>query len=631
MTIAPKEMQSLLDAMPLLFVHKDRHGKIIRANGPFAARFGVRADEMAGTPMARWTDEEPSSEELEVLRSGEPKLGVVTRVAGEDGMRRWIRTDRSPQRDPEGRVVGLYVFIHETPDHPGRHTALLRSEETLRSVVAAGPDMMFVLTAAGRYEAVLCSGHEGLFAPPEELEGESIHDILPRDAANAIQKVIDRTLATQELQEYEYVLPIGSAERTFSARIVPLASDSQPAVLWSARDVTEQKQAELERRTLEDGLRHAQKLESLGVLAGGIAHDFNNLLVPVLGSVEFVLDDLPASSEHREILETARNAALKAAALCQQMLAYSGKGQFVLEPVDLGYVIRDAERLLAASVAGMAELSLEYGDALPPVEGDRTQLLQVVMNLVGNAGEAQAESAGVVRVRTGTQLCSAEYLSRSQGGAPRGPGRYVYLEVVDEGVGMADTTLDRMFDPFFTTKFTGRGLGLAAVLGIVSAHAGAIFVDSVQGRGTSVRVVFPVASTLEERAAPSDSDCPQRVVLVVDDQEAILRIASRSLQREGYSVLTATGGHDALKLLEEHGEAISIVVLDMTMPAMNGHETLTHIRRLSAGLPVLLMSGFTENHVLASANGQSVSGFLQKPFGPRALLDAINAALAPSD
>ncbi len=399
-----------------------------------------------------------------------------------------------------------------------------------------------------------------------------------------------------------------------------------------AADLVAQTLANHDRLRLERRLHEAQKMESLGVLAGGVAHDFNNLLVGILGGAELALSGLEAESHSRRHVELVREAALRASDLCSQMLAYSGKGKFLLETVDLSTVVEGTAHLVSASLRKDAVLSYQLAGDLPATEVDVTQVRQIVMNLLTNAADALPEEGGEVTLATGCEVFRRENLAPELPGTNLAPGPYVFLEVTDTGRGMDEAIRGRIFEPFYTTKFAGRGLGLAAVLGIVRSHGGAIDVDSVPRRGTRIRVYFPavegVARPAEEPVAPTVHPPATGTVLLVDDEELVRQVARDMLEASGFEVLSAGDGREAVELVERHGEGIDAVILDLTMPRMSGEAAFDEIRRRRAELPILLASGYTEEETLKRFAGKGVAAFVHKPFRAESFVEAVQGAMA---
>ncbi len=359
--------------------------------------------------------------------------------------------------------------------------------------------------------------------------------------------------------------------------------------------------------------RHVQKLESIGVLAGGIAHDFNNLLHVVLGNADLARGHLPPDSPALETLDEVIRAAHRATDLTRQLLAYSGKGAFVLRHLDLSREVREMATLLRTAISRQATLVWELDPDIPSISADETQIRQIVMNLITNASDALGDDAGTITLRTGTTEVEE----------PGASGEFVYLEVADTGVGMASETLQRIFDPFFSTKFAGRGLGLAAVMGIVEAHRGLIRIRTDPGEGTAFRVLFPAAhvgaDAAETPATFTRNDWRGNgTILIVEDEEGVRVVAERMLAGLGFRVLTAEDGREALKVVAAHGDGLAAVLLDLSMPRMGGPETFRRLRAVQPRLPVVLMSGYTEQEVAAQflEGGPGPVAFIQKPFLP---------------
>ena len=378
-----------------------------------------------------------------------------------------------------------------------------------------------------------------------------------------------------------------------------------------------------ERKRLEEKLMHTQKLESLGVLAGGIAHDFNNLLVTILGNASLARNLLSADPTVAPLLEEIELGARRAAELTRQMLDYAGQGKFKLQALDLPEAAREMAGLLRAMIPTNVALHYQVQEGLRPIEADPAQIRQVIMNLITNAAESMAD-------RTGRIVISVEQVEISQRDLDEypnhaaSPGRFLCLEVNDEGCGMDDETRRRMFDPFFTTKFKGRGLGMAAVLGIVRSHAGAIRTDTQKGVGTRVRLLLPAKD-----AQPSEilrGAHTQGTVLVVDDDQGVQLVARRALTSNGFRVITASSGADALRLFEQHQAELDMILMDVTMPHMSGVEALRRIRATGSRVPVILSSGYSVE--LITTDSPEFFAYLQKPYDVAQLLSAVAAAIS---
>ncbi len=396
-------------------------------------------------------------------------------------------------------------------------------------------------------------------------------------------------------------------------------------------DITERKRMAEEHRKIEAQMRQVQRLESLGVLAGGIAHDFNNLLTAILGNADLALRTLSPVSPARQRVEEIAKASQHAADLCRQMLAYSGKGRFVLGRYDLSEIVREMGQILEVSISKNAVVRYSLAEGLPAVEADVTQIRQILMNLITNASEALGEARGVITVVTGVMECDEAYLSESYLNDRLPGGRYVSIEVSDTGAGMDEETRGRLFDPFFTTKFTGRGLGLAAVLGIVRGHKGAIKVYSEVGKGTNFKILLPAVDWAPgERVKPAAESVSLKgggTVLVVDDEPLVRGVASSMLEMLGYRVLTAGNGREGLEVFRAQKDEIVCVILDLTMPEMGGEEAFRELHHQRSDVRVVLSSGFNEQDVSQRFVGAGLAGFIQKPYTVAKLRETLKLVL----
>jgi PAS domain S-box-containing protein len=435
-----------------------------------------------------------------------------------------------------------------------------------------------------------------------------------------------RWLVRDVTEREQMAREIGALNLELESRVAARTADLSEANRLAQELVVKEQTARRAAESSEAQSRHVQKLESIGVLAGGIAHDFNNLLHVVLGNADIALSNLKTGSPAREPIEEVVRATLRAADLTRQLLAYSGKGTFVVRHLDLSIEVREMATLLRTGISKQATLAWELSSTLPAVSADPTQIRQIVMNLITNASDALGQAGGTITLRTG--VTRLEDLDDQHFGVPlegedavdESKGPYVYLEIGDTGSGMTPDTLSRIFDPFFSTKFTGRGLGLAAVMGIVRSHHGLIRVRTAPGEGTAFRVLFPAvggAARTTGKAPAERSDWHgSGTILVVEDEEGVREVAERILQEIGFQTITAEDGRRALEVMDEVGDRVTAVLLDLSMPRMGGAETFRRLRALRPELPILMMSGYTEQVVAPqfSGSGPGITGFLQKPF-----------------
>ena len=506
------------------------------------------------------------------------------------------------------------------------HRRLQKSETLYRTLFEQSPDGI-ILWSVPELKPLQFNqaAHQLLNYSRDEFAALTVADLEAVQNRDAISEVLD-TLRRDGASSFESVHRTKDGDRRsmlISLKMFELAG--QQMVLAIHRDISQMKRAEEERQKLEQQLLHTQKLESLGVLAGGIAHDFNNILTAIIGNADLALMRVSPESPAVDNLQRIEKAASQAADLAKQMLAYSGKGKFVIESLDLNRLLEEMLHMLQVSISKKAVLRLNLARPLPTVEADATQMRQIIMNLVINASEAIGDRSGVIAVTSGSMECDSAYLKSVWLSEGLEDGRYVYLEISDNGCGMNQETMSKIFDPFFTTKFTGRGLGMAAVLGIVRGHRGAIKVYSEPGRGTSFKVLLPASGKTAENPHGEPGSSAWRgtgTILLVDDEEAVRSIGSEMLNALGFRVITANDGLQALEVFKNQND-IACVILDLTMPHMDGEQCFRELRRLDREVKVIISSGYNEYEVTQKFAGKGLAGFIQKPYKLSALKEAL--------
>ncbi len=408
--------------------------------------------------------------------------------------------------------------------------------------------------------------------------------------------------------------------------IVPfLGDDNEPQQFVAIRaDITQRKES-------EEALRQSQKLESLGVLSGGIAHDFNNLLTTILGNTNLGAMHLPPESPAMPYLQQIEQATLRAADLTRQLLTYAGKGCLQITEVDLNRLVVEMTQLLTVTLSRKAVVRYDLSPSLPFVSADPSQMQQLVMNLVTNASEAIGdEVSGLITVRTGAQIVDAATQVGLLPALPLSAGRYVTLEVSDTGCGMAPEVQERIFDPFYTTKFTGRGLGLSAMLGILRSHHGSLKVYSELGRGSVFKLFLPALSLGVEDRPPGHAAGEWQahgVLLLVDDEPTARAVARELAESMGFQVLEAADGLEAVALFELRHSEIAAVLMDLTMPHMDGRQAFLRMHQADPEIPVVLTSGYSEQDVLVDFLGKGLAGFLPKPYQSSQFLSVLRRAV----
>jgi PAS domain S-box-containing protein len=471
-----------------------------------------------------------------------------------------------------------------------------------------------------------------LGTPIEELLGRQPTDFIrPGDVAAAERSKVDREAgASGEAAPLTLVRSDGALIEALGSSSPLMSADGRfRGAVAVIMDVTGQARAEAEKARLAAVLQETQKLESLGVLAGGVAHDFNNLLTGVIGNVRLVRDDLPTGHPAHEGLSLIEMAAARATDLCRQMLAYSGRGGFIVKPQNVSEVVGSTVELLRSSIDKRHLLRLSAVPDLPLVVADASQIAQVTANLVLNASEAIGQRPGTIHVVVSRQYADRSYLDNSYLSPDLPEGDYIAVDVSDDGEGMSEEVRGRLFEPFFTTRSTGRGLGLSAVLGIVRGHRGAVRVYSEQNRGTTVRVFFPamVPAGGPVAAPPTKQRVGEgKVVVIVDDEMLVRMTLRRVLSREGFMVVEAADGQEGVECVDREAR-VDVVLLDLSMPRLDGAAAFREIRKRHPTLPVVLMSGFNEDEAIRQFLGKGLAGFIQKPFTPAAILACIKEAL----
>jgi len=666
LSISEARLRQVIDLVPHFIFAKDSDGRFILVNKALADAYGTSVSDLKNKRDADFTASEEEvarfrRDDLEVIKTGETKVIAEESITDASGKVRLLQTTKIP----------FHFTQSETPSILGVSTditELRQAEKMLRAIVEG--------TAATVGEAFfkpltrhLAEALETRHAVVAEFDGEivrtraiwssgvflpSLEYPLPGSPCVQVKTTQTTAFFPQGLQQ---IFPNHSLISDLGAESylgTPLFDgDQQPIGLLAVLDdrpmedsalkryllsiFASRAAAEMERKRFEDHhqilqsqLLHVQKLESLGVLAGGIAHDFNNLLTGILGNADLATLLLKSGSPDRidRHLEEIKTAAKRSAELTNQMLAYAGRGSFAVKRLDLNRLVKEMISLLSVSISKKAQIHLDLALQLSDFDGDATQIRQVVMNLVSNASDALGDKPGHIHVRTGVREAHRTDLDDFYLAEQLPEGLYLFLEVEDDGCGMTEETLNLLFDPFFSTKKSGRGLGLAALLGIVRGHYGAAKVKSVLGEGSTFTILLPPSrSTQDKTTEPTrDSIAAWRgsgKILLVDDEQVVRFIVDRMLKRLGFEVLIAEDGRQAIDIYRRHSAEIRAVVLDLMMPELDGLETFHELKLIDPAVKVLLASGFSRQAFPAALEKEGVAGFLQKPL----LLEQLQAKL----
>ena len=607
-----RRLAAIVESSSDAIISRDISGKVMSWNRAAEQMFGYTADEMKGVDyLATLVPPEIRDEFRDVRRrlaDGEQVQPFESVRCRRDGTRFPVFLTISPVRDSAGQVRGTSTIARDITERK-------RADEIFRLTVEASPNAMVVADGQGKI-VLVNSQTEALFGyTREELLGQTVDILVPPQyrtshPAYRAEFMSDPHARAMGAGRDLYGLRKDGSEFPVEIGLNPIRTERGTWVLSAIVDITR-------RKHLDEHLRETQKLESMGLLAGGVAHDFNNLLMGIMGNTSLALETVPVASPHRVLLEDVLQASERASGLTRQLLAYAGKGRFVVLRIDLSDLVREISGLIRTSIPKRVQLRLELKPDLPVIEADPSQIQQLIMNLIINGAEAIAEeSTGTVLVTTELQLVDENYISQDSAGDLAQPGTYVALEVHDTGSGMTDEVKARLFDPFFTTKFMGRGLGLAAALGIVRSHRGTIRVYSSPGKGSTFKVLLPAADGGVTDAEPAAAQDLQGTgtILVVDDEEIVRSIAKRVLERQGYTVILAEDGKAAVEALVQWKAEIALVLLDMTMPVMSGEEAFREIRMLSPDVRVVLSSGYNEVEAIRRFTNKGLAGFIQKPY-----------------
>ena len=584
----------------------------------------VRNFELAGR---RWSVVvNPAGGHYSLGTSGRAWAVLLVGLAFSGLLAGYVRTLLAHQEEIRIQVEArTHELAQETESHRRDAHALRESEARFRQLVEVMGEGMWVLDPQGMTTFVNRRMTEMLGYMPAEMVGQSMFDfVFKEDLQQARRNMVDRREGMDGQHDFRFRRKDGRELWTIVTGSPVLDEDGRVvSVLGMVTDITQ-------RRGEERAQQESQKLESLGVLAGGIAHDFNNLLTAILGNINLAQLSLSKVAPAWPYLENMERTVQRATNLTRQMLAYSGKGRFVVGPLDLNQAVEELSHLLGVSISKKVALRFQLQPDLPVLMGEASQIQQVVMNLVTNASEAIGDAEGIVSIRTSLKVYSEADVSRDFPRQPIEAGTFICLEVSDTGQGMSPEVQGRMFEPFFTTKFTGRGLGLSAMQGIVRGHRGGIRVYSEVGKGTTFKLIFPSggSSVLEVLGLQSeDAWQGHGTILVVDDESGVRTAASGLLQSMGFDTVLAENGLEAIARFKEGAGAIRAVLMDLTMPHLDGVETFRELRQIDPACRVVLTSGYNEQEAIQGFLGKGLAGFLQKPFFRADLMAAMRKAL----
>ncbi|MBI4912317.1 MAG: PAS domain S-box protein [Acidobacteria bacterium] len=577
---------------------------------------GITATRMTADPEAFFDLVHP--EDLPGLRAAGAQaaakltpLSVEFRLTRPDGELRWIHAERLPRAS--NSLSSIWSgYLRDITEQRRAAQALRDSEASYRGLFDSVGEAIYIQDSSGHFLDVNRGAEEMYGYTREELVGQSpaLVSAPGRNNIPDVMRCVERAFAGEPQQFEFWGLRKNGEVFPKEVRLYRGTYFGQKVVIAIATDITE-------RRRTEDAFRQAQKLESLGILAGGIAHDFNNLLTAIMGNLNLAQDLVGEHGGARPLLDKVEQTVVRASDLSRQMLAYSGKGHFVIRPQDLNQIVREMTGLLQVSLPKKVHLDLQLASSLPLFRADAAQIQQVVMNLVTNAGEAIGDQEGHITVATFMADLDREVLTAGFPGQSLDAGTYLVLSVTDTGCGISPDIRSRIFDPFFTTKSSGRGLGLSAMLGILRGHEAGIRIQSEVGQGSTFEVFFPAGDGLErlEEIEPTPSRRRRAgTILLVDDEEMILEATGAALEAQGFRVVRARDGVQAMERFMELGSDLALVFMDLSMPRMDGTAAFLAMHHSLADVPVILTSGYDQKEASEDLQALGLAGFVQKPY-----------------
>ncbi|MDQ6954963.1 MAG: PAS domain S-box protein [Mariprofundaceae bacterium] len=620
-------LKSILDHSPAVVFIKQVNGRYMLINKHFETLFHIQQEDILDKTAADVFDADIAKRlherDLEIMTHGKA-FTMEEMIPDDRGMRYYVFL-RFPLLNAEGQVEAICGIATDITDQK-RIDAEIRK---LAAVIEQADELVVLTDKNGVIEYVNEAFEYVTGYQSTEVIGKTPNIIKSGRHSKAYYAAMWKTLHDGKVWQGDFINKKKNGEPyVVSQSIAPIKNELGEITGFSSvqRDVTHI-------RKVQQKLQHSDRVESLGVLAGGIAHDFNNLLTAILGNVSLALTEIDRNSPAMKYLNSIEHASHSAADLCRQMLAYSGKGKFVVEAINLSDLVENMCKLIGVSIEKNVVLKYHLSDNIPSIDADIAQIKQIVLNLITNASEAIEGKSGVVSVTTGVMNVGADYLNGCISGEDLEPGRYVYLEVSDTGSGMDRDTQKKIFDPFFTTKFTGRGLGMSAMLGIVQGHHGGLRIYSELKQGTTIKIVFPISGEEAIKNQHSIKKIPQwqgsGSVLLVDDEETLREVGSAMLEHIGFDVITANDGIEGVEAYLHHQNDIKLVILDMTMPRMDGQTCFRELRRINPDVCVLLSSGYNEQDVTDRFAGKGLAGFIQKPYSLDVLANKLQQALQP--
>ena len=629
-----QRVTTILDATPDCMKLLDRNGNVMRINAAGLAMLETDYDDVVGRSALEFVVPAHHSivrNMIEAVYEGD-SIDTEFQIVSRSGSVRWVSSRAVPLRSTDNAITAVLSITRDVTLQKHTEHALAESEEYFRLLVENLTDVVCLIDPKGTILYISSAVEPMLGFSPEEVIGESAWRFVHPDDTPGLQQRERSRLQGDEAATLSEVRMLhangGWRVIQMRARLYPGGRYGEPALLITMRDITENKRIEEDLRRTQEELLHVQKLEAVGRLAGGVAHDFNNLLTAISGHADLLLEQVSESAEARAEVDEIKHGVQRAAALTRQLLAFSRKQVMQPTVLDLHVVVNEMRRMLGRLIGENIELVTNGTEAGASIRADRGQIEQVIMNLVVNARDAMPQGGRVTITTNSIEVTATE---PHPSGAT--PGSYVCVAVADTGVGMQKEVLDHIFEPFFTTKEVGKGtgLGLATVYGIVKQSGGFINVASDLGKGTRIELLLPRVAQVAGKVAlpitPAAASKMSGTILIVEDEKTVRDVASRVLMRAGYDVLAAGDGLEALEVGAQRLDDVNLVLTDVIMPRLNGPDLVARLRALRPGIRVLFTSGYTDDAVFPHGIVTPDVGFLEKPFTPASLLDAVRKAI----
>ncbi|OLS17051.1 MAG: Blue-light-activated protein [Candidatus Heimdallarchaeota archaeon LC_2] len=638
-TLLKDKAMNIIQNSPMIFWTLDKEGIFTLSEGGSLKQLGLKPGQVVGMSVFDVYKDFPNIIESQRRTLDGENTQYLFELQGSQYAGDEVKVEKTyfesknvPLFDANNQVIGLLGVAYDITPLKKIEVQLAESKQRYSTLVYEAPLAIIVLKDG--YVKFANPASLKLFEYDFEKE---ILDIMSAKllASSVREKLLkrtkDREAGLDVVSDYETIgLKRNGIEFPMFVYARTITFNNQRAVMTFFIDLTETKNLEKEREEIHQQLLKSQKLESLGVLAGGIAHDFNNILVGIIGNASLAEARLEKGSDALYLIKEIQDISEKAADLTKQMLAYTGKTKIDWKVSNLNVIIKEMNHLLNVSISKSIQLKYDMDDEIGLFEADVTQIRQIILNVVINSSEAIGEKNGVISIITRNQKIDSNYTVDFSFSTDLKEGDYIYLEISDNGSGIPKHIINQIFDPFFSTKFTGRGLGLSVVQGIIKGHGGAIKVYSEMDKGTSFKFLFPRSEKnqvdkIEDSTEIADSEIIGSV-LFCDDDPTITKTAENMLRYLGYEVIIASNGKEGIELLEENIDKIKLIILDLTMPIMSGKETFSKMRKISQNIPIILSSGYNEVEIVERFVGRNLTGFLQKPYSIDKLRQTINKA-----